>query len=120
MTSHTHTLKDYKYRLIILSHLPYLFVLGVPSYCARRYLRVSLKTARKIYTIFRQAIYDTLIEKLEGCSLAGEIELDESLYGGCRKGKRGWGAAGKHLVFGMYKRNGKVITFPVPNRRVKL
>ena len=32
------------------------------------------------------------------------------------KGKRGWGAAGKHLVFGLYQRNGKVLTFPIPDR----
>jgi len=25
----------------------------------------------------------------------------------------------ENIVFGMYKRNGKVITFPVPNRRIK-
>jgi transposase len=34
-----------------------------------------------------------------------------------RKGKRGWGAAGKHIVFGLYQRNGQVITFPVPDRK---
>ena len=40
------------------------------------------------------------------------------MYGGHRKGKRGWGAAGKHIVFGMYQRNGFVFTFPVPDRRI--
>jgi len=103
----------------VLSHLLYLFVPGVPSYRARRYLTVSLKTAQKVYTIFRQAIYDTLMEELKGYTLAGEIEMDETMYGGHRKGKRGWGAAGKHLVFGMYKRNGKVITFPVTDRKIE-
>ena len=32
-------------------------------------------------------------------------------------GKRGWGAANKVCVFGIYKRNGKVLTFPVANRQ---
>jgi transposase len=49
--------------------------------------------------------------------LSGEIEMDETMYGGHRKGKRGWGAAGKHMVFGLYQRNGQVITFPVTDRK---
>ena len=40
----------------------------------------------------------------------GEIEADESYFGGIRKGKRGRGAAGKVAVFGLFKRNGKVYT----------
>jgi transposase len=38
----------------------------------------------------------------------GEIELDESYFGGRRKGKRGRGAAGKVPVFGILERNGTV------------
>ena len=41
---------------------------------------------------------------------AGEIELDESYFGGVRKGKRGRGAVGKVVVFGILKRGGKVYT----------
>jgi transposase len=33
--------------------------------------------------------------------LAGEVEVDESYFGGRRKGKRGRGAAGKVPVFGL-------------------
>ena len=40
----------------------------------------------------------------------GKIELDESYFGGTRKGKRGRGAAGKVAVFGILKRGGKVYT----------
>ena len=40
----------------------------------------------------------------------GKIELDESYFGGVRKGKRGKGAAGKVAVFGILKRGGKVYT----------
>ena len=32
----------------------------------------------------------------------GEIEVDESYFGGKRKGKRGRGAAGKVPVFGLF------------------
>ena len=45
----------------------------------------------------------------------GEIEADESYFGGTRKGKRGRGAVGKVAVFGLLKRNGKVYTVVVPN-----
>ncbi|MEO6910636.1 MAG: IS1595 family transposase, partial [Edaphobacter sp.] len=38
----------------------------------------------------------------------GEIEVDESYFGGHRKGKRGRGAVGKVPVFGLLKRGGKV------------
>ena len=44
-----------------------------------------------------------------------EVEVDESYFGGQRKGKRGRGAAGKVAVFGLLKRNGKVYTVAVPN-----
>ena len=40
----------------------------------------------------------------------GKIELDESYFGGVRKGKRGRGAAGKVAVFGILKRGDKVYT----------
>jgi transposase len=39
--------------------------------------------------------------------LSGEIEVDESYFGGIRKGKRGRGAAGKVPVFGLLKRGGR-------------
>lgn len=42
--------------------------------------------------------------------LGSEIELDESYFGGARKGKRGRGAAGKVIVFGILKRRDRVYT----------
>jgi len=38
------------------------------------------------------------------------------MFGGRQPGKRGWGATGKHIVFGIYQRNGKVLTFPISSR----
>jgi transposase len=110
-------LEDTRMPLNELSHLLYLFVLGVPSYRCRRYLSVALKTAQRTYTTFRHTIYDHLLVSFHEMVLAGEIEMDESMYGGHRKGKRGWGAAGKHIVFGLYQRNGQVMIFPVPDRK---
>jgi transposase-like protein len=46
----------------------------------------------------------------------GEVEVDESYFGGKRiKGKRGRGAAFKTPVFGILQRKGKVYTEIVPN-----
>ena len=47
---------------------------------------------------------------------SGEIEVDESFFGARHiKGKRGRGAYGKTIVFGIFKRNGKVFTEIVPD-----
>ncbi len=66
------------------------------------------------FRIFREAIYDVSLVNLK---LSGKLELDEAMFGGHHKGKRGWGVEGKTLVFGIYKRNGHVMTFPVPDRK---
>ena len=42
--------------------------------------------------------------------------MDETMFGGRRAGKRGWGASGKIIVFGIYQRNRKVLTFPISSR----
>ena len=50
----------------------------------------------------------------------GEVEIDESYFGAKRvKGKRGRGASGKTIVFGIFQRNGKVYTEIVPDARRK-
>lgn len=66
--------------------------------------------------------YLLLIRKriAEECELespfSGKIEVDESFFGARRvKGKRGRGASGKTIVFGLFKRNGKVYTKIIPN-----
>ena len=46
----------------------------------------------------------------------GVVEVDESFFGARRvKGKRGRGAYGKTMVFGLYERDGMVYTEIVPN-----
>src|SRR5215212_6042764 len=45
-----------------------------------------------------------------------EVEVDESYFGARRvRGKRGRGASGKTIVFGIFKRNGCVYTEIVPD-----
>lgn len=46
----------------------------------------------------------------------GEVEVDESYFGARRvRGLRGRGARGKTIVFGLFKRNGRVYTEVVPD-----
>ena len=46
----------------------------------------------------------------------GEVEVDESYFGARRvRGLRGRGARGKTIVFGLFKRNGRVFTEVVPD-----
>ena len=47
----------------------------------------------------------------------GPVELDESYFGRRRKDRRGRGAAGKVVVFGILKRNGRVYTVVVDNAK---
>ena len=47
----------------------------------------------------------------------GSVELDESYFVGRRKGRRGRGAAGKVVVFGILKRNGRVYTVVADNAK---
>ena len=46
-----------------------------------------------------------LASKLPSYQLCGELEADESYFGGVRNGKRGRGAASKVVVFGLFKGN---------------
>lgn len=90
------------------------FCLGVPAYRLRFQVPLNLKSIQRFYGLMRLCIYHTLTQDL--IELTGLIEMDETMFGGKRSGKRGWGAEGKVIVFGMYKRNGLVVTFPVSTR----
>ena len=46
---------------------------------------------------------------------SGEIEVDESYFGGKRKGKRGRGTGERIPVFGLLKRGGRVYTKIIPD-----
>jgi len=46
----------------------------------------------------------------EAKKLNGELELDESYFGGKRKGNRGRGAKNKAIVFGILERKNKIYT----------
>jgi transposase len=63
-------------------------------------------TVYDLFSLFRQSIVGSYTDT--SFVLSGEIEMDESYFGGRRKGNRGWGAAGKIPVFGILERGGKV------------
>jgi transposase len=90
------------------------FCFGVPAYRLRFQVPLNLKTIQRWYHLMRLCIYHSVTQELS--KLAGTIEMDETMFGGRKPGKRGWGAEGKILVFGMYKRNGLVVTFPISSR----
>jgi len=96
------------------SRLIELFVAGTTARTAASLVGVNKTTASYYFQRLRQIIYDNS-EHLE--LLDGEVEVDESYFGGRRKGKRGRGAAGKVPVFGLLKRNGKVFTVIVPDAK---
>jgi transposase len=52
-------------------------------------------------------------------TFSGEIEVDESYFGGHGKGKSGRGAVGKVPVFGILKRAGKVHTKVIADTKAK-
>jgi len=68
---------------------------------------------------YLKAIRERIVEHCDNDSpFSGEIEVDESYFGARRiKGKRGRGAYGKTIVFGLLKREGKVYTEIVPDAR---
>jgi transposase len=80
------------------------FVAGTPARTAAALVGVNKILATNFYHRQRLVIYDRLIEEV--AELAGEVEVDESYFGGVRKGKRVRGAAGKVPVFGLLKRGG--------------
>ena len=72
---------------------------------------------RNTVNAYLKKIRQRIAEESERASpVAGDIEVDESWFGAKRvKGKRGRGAYGKTIVFGVFKRNGYVYTEVVPD-----
>lgn len=73
------------------------FVLEAPSSKAAKMLKINRHSADRVGNIIRT-------------KLAQEVEVDESYFGGKKKGKRRQGAANKVPVFGILKLGGKVYT----------
>ena len=91
------------------------FVAGVPARTAAELSGVNRNTAILYFHKLREIIAERLAE--EAPFLDGEVEVDESYFGGARKGKRGRGAAGKVPVFGLLKRGGRVHALMIPDAK---
>ncbi|MEY8716318.1 IS1595 family transposase [Francisella philomiragia] len=91
-----------------------LFIAGSTARTASELVSVNKTTASYYFHRLRVLIYENS-EHLE--MFTGEIEVDESYFGGTRKGKRGRGAGGKVPVFGLLKRNSKVYTVIIPDAK---
>ena len=89
-----------------------LFEIEISALEASKQLEVSYNTVLKLYTLIRNAL---MLISDNKALLSGEIELDESYFGGKRKGKRGRGSQNKTPVFGILERNGKVKVEVVPD-----
>lgn len=87
------------------------FAWGVPVYRQRFDLVASRPASERFHRLIRIAMAhaEQLREPFDGA-----LECDETTFGGARKGKRGWGAAGKVIMFGIVKRNGAVKAQPIP------
>ena len=90
------------------------FVAGTPARSAALLVGVNRHTATLFFHKLRQTIFDHLAADAPEL-VSGEVELDESYFGGRRKGKRGRGAGGKVPVSGLLKRGGNVHTVVIPN-----
>ena len=102
--------KDKQQRLI--EH----FVAGTTARTAAALVGVNAKTAAYYFHRLREIIYQATEDETP---FSGEVEVDESYFGGRRKGMRGRGAAGKVPVFGLLKRKGKVYAKVIPNAKSK-
>ena len=102
-------LSKYKIRKILG-----VFLSDLNATVAAQILRVNRNSVNRYYNLFRKAIFCDSLSLLE--KELGVFEADESYFGARRvRGKRGRGAAGKTPVFGLLKRDGKVIVSLVKN-----
>lgn len=89
------------------------FALDLSASDTARLTGISLRSINTIYIKLRQRLAS---ECEKHSPWSGQVEVDESYFGPRRvRGKRGRGAAGKTIVFGLFKRNGWVATEIVPD-----
>ena len=103
-------LSEAKFRQIVKC-----FSLDLTAMQTAQLTALNRNTVDRIYHLMRLRMYERC---LASSPVKGELEADESYFGPRRvKGKRGRGASGKTIVFGLFKRNGKVYTEIVPDAK---
>ena len=89
------------------------FALELTAVQTSKHLGVNRKSVDRIYGVIREKIAH--YQEANQDIFHGEIEIDESYFGGKRKYERGRSTKSKIPVFGLLKRNGKVYTQIVPD-----
>ena len=80
--------------------------------------RLTSISVRSVNTIFLKLRQRLVQECEKQTPFKGVVEIDESYFGSRRiRGKRGRGAGGKTIVFGIFKRGDKVYTEIVPDAK---
>ena len=107
----------YYYRSKIAEHkfrqLVRYFALDFTASDTARLTGISVRSVNTIYLKIRRRIAEACEQQ---SPFKGIVEVDESYFGPRRiRGKRGRGASGKTIVFGLFRRNGKVFTEIVPD-----
>ena len=102
-----------KLSLYKIKKILYCFSQDLTAMQTANLLGINRNTINRYYKIFREKI---LIASEKENGFEGELELDESYFGGKHhKGKRGRSSENKIPVFGILKRNGKVYAQIIPN-----
>ena len=92
-----------------------LFSLDLTATQAAELTKLNRNTINRFYTAMRCRMAE---HSRQASPFSGEVEVDESYFGPKRiKGKRGRGAGGKTIVFGLLKRGGKVYTEIIPDAK---
>ena len=100
---------EYKFRLLVRY-----FALDLSAADTAELTGLTHKSVNTIFLKMRRRMAEDC--ERQSPFKSGEVEVDESYFGPRRvRGKRGRGASGKTIVFGLLKRDGKVYTEVVPD-----
>ena len=89
------------------------FALDFTATSTAELIGISVRSVNSVYLKIRSRLAEVCEQSWP---LTGSVEVDESYFGAQRvRGKRGRGAYGKTIVFGLLKRQGKVYTEVVPD-----
>ncbi len=84
---------------------------GIAAKQLERELGVTYKTAWRMFKLIRSRLDE------DNDPFSGDVEADESYFGGPRRGKRGRGTENKTPVIGVVERQGRIKAVAVPNVR---
>ncbi|MEN9626158.1 MAG: hypothetical protein RL557_486 [archaeon] len=91
----------------------YYFYLEISARKTAHEMDLDYSVVHRRFMQFRKRIAEYCNKEAQ--KLNEELEIDESYFGGKRKGQRGRGAKNKTIVFGILERKGKIYTKIVEN-----